>query len=570
MALLFGLIGCLIFALALIIHQVKPAVSTIDLLSDSQSWRYASGINPVANGLKVSYTGSAIVRQDGSFGQANPAVTEAGKHLEQVSGDFSLTARLKDISGSVGLQLYSRPPIIYDESRYQTPSLRLELSADKLETSLWDGSSDKPQQQSFAIHSQQSQQNQSSSLNISRHNGQLTVAIDNKEVTTLSDDSGNKIFGSKQIWFGLDSPAADGTYTVSSLTAKGSFRVVDSSSLTLNVRTADGLQSLAGKKRSNFNVGSAVSLGPLVSDPTYAGIIGNNFGSMTTENAAKFQFLHPSEKVYDFSGLDALVDVAARSKLQVQGHALIFGEANPLWLQDKAVYDQASIAGLMQDYIQAVVGRYKNRIASWDVVNEPLAEDVPVSSAAGSDASGIYRKHLWDKAIGPSYIETALSAAHQADPAAKLFINDYGLESDSDRWQAMLTIVTQLKQRNVPLDGIGFQAHVFDNSDEVDPVVLAGRFQQLAKLGLQAHISELSVYGSDSRLQSEQYATITRVCLQTASCTGLTVWGPGGPAYFTSEPNSDNYAKIEPGDDGLWDGSYKPRPALSAIKNSFK
>ena len=144
--------------------------------------------------------------------------------------------------------------------------------------------------------------------------------------------------------------------------------------------------------------------------------------------------MHPLPGVYDFHEGDALVALAQQHGLKVHGHTLVFGEANPRWVRDLPA---AQLEQTMTDHIAHVVGHYKGKVSSWDVVNEPF-DDTEWDQL---------RPHLWERAMGESYIQKAFAAAHAADPNALLFMNDYGLEVDGDRWNALLALVNKLKPK---------------------------------------------------------------------------------------------------------------------------
>ena len=118
----------------------------------------------------------------------------------------------------------------------------------------------------------------------------------------------------------------------------------------------------------------------------------------------------------------------------------------PLWLiQGKFSPDE--LQALMVAHIAAEAGRYRGAIYAWDVVNEPFADD------------GKWRKSIWYEAMGPGYVAIALRAARAADPDAKLYINDYNVETDGPKMRALYDLVASLKRDGVPIDGVGLQSH---------------------------------------------------------------------------------------------------------------
>ncbi|MNH11682.1 Endo-1,4-beta-xylanase Z precursor [compost metagenome] len=254
------------------------------------------------------------------------------------------------------------------------------------------------------------------------------------------------------------------------------------------------------------------------------------------------------------------MDIARKNKLLVHGHTLVFGEANPTWVKElrgSTPADKDRVERVMIDHIRQTVSHFKGKIASWDVINEPLADyDTPAGV-------GGLRKHIWYEAMGEKYIASALAAARQADPQAKLYINEFGLEGDGDRWATFLALVKKLKSQNVPIDGVGFQAHVYDADDEIDPVVLRSHIRELAELGLVSRISEMDVHSEGGiAAQAKQYAAVFDVCFSEPSCVSWSTWG------VTDRYNlwQDENGRLQQGRDFLWDEQYQPTAGLSAIR----
>jgi endo-1,4-beta-xylanase len=211
----------------------------------------------------------------------------------------------------------------------------------------------------------------------------------------------------------------------------------------------------------------------------------------------------------------------------------------------------------MIEHIKMVAGHYKGKVTSWDVVNEPFDDE---------SWDGL-RPNIWYTAIGEGYIAKAFIAAHEADPNALLFINDYGLEDDSERWDAMLALVSKLKKQGVPLDGVGFQAHVYERSDKIDPVVLQRHIRQLAAAGLKARISEMDVYSEDgAAVQSSQYSQVLKVCLAEPNCIAFTSWGVSDKYDWFK----DDDGSLQQGEDFLWNRAMQPTPAVAAMQQILR
>jgi endo-1,4-beta-xylanase len=181
----------------------------------------------------------------------------------------------------------------------------------------------------------------------------------------------------------------------------------------------------------------------------------------------------------DFSGADKLVAFAQAERLRVHGHNLIWYIYRPPAFL-RLAGDKAAFARAYDNYIHAVAGRHRGRIAGWDVVNEPVTEE----------GEG-YRNSLWSEQLGGvDHIVRALDAAREADPQAVLFVNEYHLESKPKKLATFLRLIEDLLRRGAPLTGIGTQMHM---QYEQDPATIAPMIRELAAFGLPIHVSELDV-----------------------------------------------------------------------------
>lgn len=520
-------------------------------------WSYMPGATKEKDGLHISNTGLAIVEQDGSGGQPNPPINLFGTHLEDVK-DFRIVAVLSQVQGKATFQLYGQPPIIADEFRIERQSIRLSVQGDTLYIDLWDGSGQQPVVSQTVILASDGDKD---TIAVRDESGKIYVSTGSKVVATMPDHS---IFSHGNVWFGAD---ATQSWVLSSLQAEpmegSKLTIADSSTLKVP-DSKTSLQQLASARRPGFVVGAAMALMPAVSDPSYAQVaFGGNFGGLTTENALKWQFVHPEPNVYTFGESDALVALAKRNSLAVHGHTLIFGEANPRWVQDLPTTTQEQkdvVAKVMKDHITTVAGHYKGSIQSWDVVNEPLAD----YDNFDLDEGYVLRHNKWFQAMGENYIAEAFSTAHAADPTAKLFINEYGLEENGERWDTFFALVKRLKAAGIPIHGVGFQAHVYNDGDQIPINELRSHIRQLAKIGLVARISENDIYSYDGTdAQANQYADIFNACFAEPNCIGYTTWGVSD-RYDTYKDDDGNIAY---GEDFLWSKDMEPTPAVAKLQS---
>jgi endo-1,4-beta-xylanase len=229
-------------------------------------------------------------------------------------------------------------------------------------------------------------------------------------------------------------------------------------------------------------VGAAINEAQIMGrDARGDAIIETQFDSISPENALKWENIHPRPGIYSFEIPDRYVAFGEKYHMYIVGHTLIWHNQVPEWVfrDDKGNFvDRETLLKRMREHIQTVVGRYKGRIQSWDVVNEVLNDD------------GTLRQSPWLRIIGEDYIAKAFQYAHEADPQAQLTYNDYSLEHEAKR-KGALALVKKLKDEGVPITIVGMQGHVSltsPSAEEEDATVSA-----FAKLGVKLAISELDI-----------------------------------------------------------------------------
>lgn len=218
-------------------------------------------------------------------------------------------------------------------------------------------------------------------------------------------------------------------------------------------------------------------------DSRSADLAAAQFSCLTAENDMKWQSLHPAPDRYDFSGADAYLEFAKKNRMVVIGHTLVWHSQTPDWVFKDDSGKPATREVLlkrMKDHIQTVVGRYKGRIKGWDVVNEALSDGGPEP----------LRDSPWRRIIGDDFIEQAFRFAHEADPKAELYYNDYGLENGRKRDNAV-GLVKGLLKRGVPITGIGTQSHFHLNHPPIAEVEKT--ITDFAALKLKVMVTELDV-----------------------------------------------------------------------------
>lgn len=539
----------LLVAIALISGATREPPAS-DLLAD-QNWQHFAGATTTKEGLRIQALGRVIIHQDGSLGQPNPPVNLIGPHLS-VSGDFRITARMEGIDTRGTLRLYGKPPIIFDQWRFETGSIALDVATSSIVVRVWDGTSSN----SVDMRTYPFTLSGAVVVAIEHRGDTLILSADEHELGTIPD---HHIFDSKEVWFGFDAAYGD-EWTLRALAAEGHAEVIPPPSFTIQHDDPNALRDLAAAHPRKLRIGAAIAFGPLVSDEEYRKIALGEFNMLTPENGMKPQFIHPQPDVYSFTEMDALVDIAIKNGMLVHGHTLVYAKSSPEWMTKAPKGTRQKI---MIEHIANVVGHFKGKVAEWDVVNEPLSN----KKAPYHNGRQGLENNVWYEAMGERYIDLAFHAAHKADPSAKLYLNDYGLERDGERWDALLNLIKRLKSRGVPIDGIGFESHIYGDSDYSDSKTLRAHMRTLADLGLKVRISEIDVTGEDAKAQIAQYVLALDACLRASNCTSYTTWG--FTDLYGSTTRSDRYPLVF-GTSLLWDKEMKAKPAYIALQKRLR
>ncbi|AYL95091.1 endo-1,4-beta-xylanase [Mucilaginibacter celer] len=240
-------------------------------------------------------------------------------------------------------------------------------------------------------------------------------------------------------------------------------------------------KGLKGYYRKYFPIGVAVNTAAL-SGPE-AELIVKEFNSVTPENDMKMGPIHPQENEYNWKNADAIVAFAQQHHIKIRGHNLLWHAQAPAWMFKDSTGKQVSKEVLLKrlkDHITAVVTHFKGKIYAWDVVNEAI-----------DDKPDLYlRNTLWYQICGEDFIAKAFEYAHEADPDAQLFYNDYNSEVPSKR-DKICKLIRSLKDAGVPVTGIGLQGHWKLNEPSVGQITEA--IDKYAALGLKLQITELDI-----------------------------------------------------------------------------
>lgn len=312
---------------------------------------------------------------------------------------------------------------------------------------------------------------------------------------------------------------------------------------------------------SDYPIGVAINMNELDNNPIYASIATKQFNSISPENSFKAENIHPEQQLYDWTEADRLVAYSQKENKRIHGHTLIWHNQLPQWILDF----QGSSSDwelLMKDHIQTVMKHFKNKVTAWDVVNEAFNED------------GTLRNSIWLQKIGNSYIEKAFLYASDADPSALLFYNDYNLESNPIKLNSVLSLMNNLRNRGINIDGIGVQMHI--NTSIPDPSQIAGTFQKIANQDYKIHVSELDIsvnplgeaIVANPSIFKEQAQILGSIVLHYNQVPkqlqyGITFWGVSDKnSWIRSHYNRMDFPL-------LYDDNYLPKPCYCTLINTL-
>ena len=307
-------------------------------------------------------------------------------------------------------------------------------------------------------------------------------------------------------------------------------------------------------------LGTAVDVKALIREQKYSEVLAQEFNVLTPENAFKFDATEPEQNHFNFKAGDIVADFALSNNMKIRGHTLVWGQALPGWLTEKK-YSPEELKEILRKHIRSVAGHYKGKVYCWDVVNEAFEDD------------GTFRHNIWYDTIGPEYIELAFRWARESDPNALLFYNDAQAEVLNIKSDAIFEFLKKLKSKGVPIDGIGFQAHVDFNFDYIKWMDL--NLKRFAALGLETDFTELDVsvaknqnestITQEKKIQKQAavFKNVVKVCLNNPSCKMVVMWGFTDTHIWAKTSNKDEATTI-------FDAQYLPKPAYHEIKKAFQ
>lgn len=246
----------------------------------------------------------------------------------------------------------------------------------------------------------------------------------------------------------------------------------------LNEKPLKLKEALADK----FLIGTALNARQIAGyHPEELAVVRENFNSIVAENCMKSERLVANQDVYDFTTSDKFVNFGIENNMVVHGHTLIWHSQTPKWFFKDSLDQEITREELIQrmkNHIHTVVTRYKGKIKTWDVVNEAVLDD------------GTLRKSKFYNLLGEDFIKMAFEFAHEADPEAELYYNDYSTALPEKR-EGIVRMVKKLQEQGVPIHGIGMQGHIgmdYPELEEFEKSITA-----FANLGLKVSITEFDI-----------------------------------------------------------------------------
>jgi endo-1,4-beta-xylanase len=331
-------------------------------------------------------------------------------------------------------------------------------------------------------------------------------------------------------------------------------------------------------------IGAAIMSNHL-DDPKLAQLIGEQFNCLTAENEMKPASLEGTKGQFTFDAADKIVAFAQAHDMKVIGHNLCWHAQTPAWMfadeNKKPLSRDAALANL-REHIDGVLSHYKGKVKGWDVVNEAIADSEPY-----------LRDTPARKAIGDDYVVQVFKIAHEADPDAELYYNDYNIEAGYKRPKA-LRLIKELKAAGCRVDGVGIQGHWL--LDQLNFKEIEDGIRAFSDLGVKVMITELDVdplprakggrAGADvsaterggldpykdrlpddvQKKLAKAYGDLFRLFLKYPQVTRVTFWGThDGTSWLNNYPTRGRTNHPL-----LWDRQLQPKPAFDAVVEALQ
>jgi endo-1,4-beta-xylanase len=334
------------------------------------------------------------------------------------------------------------------------------------------------------------------------------------------------------------------------------------------------LRKLAAAKGLLY--GTTISAAQITGDPPFVNLVRQEAGLVVAENEMKWQVINrgaPGDD--DYAPADTIANFAAANKLVLRGHNLLWYHRTPTWYFDLA--DRTAQERAVVDHIEQLAGRYRGRIHSWDVVNEPI-------EPKDGRPDGL-RTAVFLETLGPEYLGLAYHTARNADPNARLVVNEYDVELDAPEQEArriaLLHLLEEMRRSGTPVDAVGIQAHLSAAGGPPFSAPLLRRFlADIASLGLTIQITELDVTDENvpadvpvrDHLVADTYRRFLDAALDEPAVKMVVTWGLSDRhswivrrETYQAKWRTDN----APSRPLPFDTDLEPKPAFDAIAGAF-
>jgi len=243
-----------------------------------------------------------------------------------------------------------------------------------------------------------------------------------------------------------------------------------------------------------------------------------NFNSAVTENAVKWLSMERVKGSVNYDVIDGILKWTEENNIPLRGHNLFWGIPGFVqpWVKEM---DDNELRQTLQTRAETVTARYKGRFTEYDLNNEMI------------------HGNYYEDRLGPEITKQMAQWAHNGDPDAKLYLNDYDILTGKMLPQYMAQIRLLLKQ-GVPIAGIGVQGHL--HTESFDRNELRRSLDSLSKFKLPIKVTEFNMPGQRSKFHTERILTMTpeeekfnateivdyyRICFAHPAVDGILMWG---------------------------------------------
>ncbi|MGH6612743.1 endo-1,4-beta-xylanase [Sphingomonas sp.] len=328
-------------------------------------------------------------------------------------------------------------------------------------------------------------------------------------------------------------------------------------------------------RRSGRSFGCAIRSSQFAKDPAFIAAVVREANVVVQEGELKRSVTQPAPGRFNFAGADKIIDFAMQHGMAARGHTLAWYAANPPWLE--GALRSAPLRGrvaLLTGYINVAMRRYAGRISEWDVVNEAI-------EPKQNRADGMRDQSMWLQTMGERYIDLAFRTARRADPKARLFLTDFGLEHDSRRCEqrrnAMLRLLDRLMSRQVPIDALGIQGHLKPYREGFNQRVFADFLERVRGFGLRIAITEFDLADlggpPDIAKRDAEIAAVARafldVALASPAVDSVLTWGLSDRYSWLSTYDGYRWPDGQPSRGLPLDINLRRKPLWSAIAAAF-